>query len=115
MNARIEFLPGFAETKLPIIRLTKSRDKTTGTATFIFIRPHLFELIQKEFIIIKEMTLIWEQKKISTNDIEIIFNKGKPLLIKSIFIFKNPSEWFQFLNFMQIYSKTTGLFFTELE
>ena len=31
----------------------------------------------------------------------------------NIFIFKNNQEWFDFLNFMNCYSKETGLFFTE--
>ena len=31
-------------------------------------------------------------------------------LLKAIFIFKNEKEWFNFLNFMNFYSKETGLF-----
>jgi hypothetical protein len=31
--------------------------------------------------------------------------------IKTIFIFKNSTEWFDFLNFMNLYSKEKGLLF----
>jgi photosystem II protein len=43
MNIRIEFIKGISETTLPIIKLTKSRNGKTGTATFIFINPILFK------------------------------------------------------------------------
>jgi hypothetical protein len=57
------------------------------------------------------MYLIWDNKKIITKDIQIIFKEGKPFLIKTIFIFKNSNEWFNFLNFMNRYSKEMGLLF----
>jgi hypothetical protein len=43
----------------------------------------------------------------------VIFKQGQPFLMKIIFIFKNSQEWFNFLNFMNLYSKETGLFFSE--
>ena len=46
-------------------------------------------------------------------DIHIINKNGQPFLLKVIFIFKNSNEWFNFLNFMNFYSKETGLFFSE--
>jgi hypothetical protein len=61
-----------------------------------------------------EMSLFWDNKKISTTDVSIIFKKGKPFILKSIFLFKSASEWFNFLNFMQMYSKETGLSFSFL-
>jgi hypothetical protein len=59
------------------------------------------------------MYLLWEKKKMSTTDVKIFFKKGKPFLFKAIFIFKNSEEWFHFLNFMNFYSKETGLSFAE--
>ena len=112
ISVHIEFFEKIAELNLPLIRLTKSRNNATGTATFIFIRPSLFELTKEKPFSIQEMSLIWGEKKIKTNDLTIIFYKGKPFLIKSIFIFKNPTEWFQFLHFMNFYSKEMGLSFT---
>ena len=113
MVVTIEFLKDIQEPTLPIIRLTKSRNKTTGTATFIFIRPLVLDLLQTPAQSLEKMSLIWENKRIITSDIQIVFHKGRPFLVKSIFLFKNATEWFQFLNFMQHYSKETGLYFTE--
>ncbi len=113
MVVTIEFLKDIQEPTLPIIRLTKSRNKTTGTATFIFIRPLVLDLMQTPVQSLEKMSLVWENKRIITSDIQIMFHKGRPFLVKSIFLFKNAAEWFQFLNFMQHYSKETGLAFTE--
>lgn len=113
MNAYIEFSRGIKETELPIIKLTKSKNGKTGTATFLFIKPSVFSDNCYSFNEIDGMYLIWENNKIVTNDIFILFKDGKPFLLKAIFIFKNSQEWFNFLNFMSCYSKETGLFFAE--
>lgn len=110
----IEFFKDSPETTLPIVRLTKSRNKTTGTATFIFLRPKLFDLMKKKKTL-KQMSLIHDSTCIMTTDIKIFFYQGKPFLIKSLFIFKNSQEWFKFLTFMQVYSKKAGLSFTEFK
>lgn len=113
MTAKIEFIPEIEETTLPIVKLTKSKNGKTGTATFIFIQPNIFNLLFSKISTIDGMFLLWENKKIITKDITIMFREGKPFLLKSIFIFKNSKEWFDFLNFMNLYSKETGLFFSE--
>lgn len=102
------------EKTLPIVKLTKSKNGETGTATFLFIRPSLFS--EETFLIkplITGIYLNWGKKRISTTDISIFFEEGKPFLMKGIFIFKNSQEWFHFLNFMSSYSEETGLLFSE--
>jgi photosystem II protein len=111
MVVEIQFIEGIKEPILPIIRLTKSRNGKTGTATFIFIKPLIFSKFLTEIPTLDNIYLICDIKKISSQDIEIIFKNGKPFLIKAIFIFKNSNEWFNFLNFMNLYSKETGLLF----
>lgn len=113
MSTAIEFIPGKKEITLPIVKLTKSKDRSTGTATFLFINPTIFLSSFYENHDLNGMVLIWEQKKIITKDITIIFQEGKPFLLKAFFVFKNSSDWFEFLNFMNSYSKETGLFFAE--
>ena len=113
MSIKIEFIEGILENNSPVIKLTKSRNGTTGTATFVFINPKVFEIINIEMLIIKNLTLTWEQKKLVTNDLEVIFKNGKPFLIKAIFIFKNSQEWFDFLNLINFYSKEIGLSFSK--
>ena len=111
MVIEIQFIEGIKELTLPIVRLTKSRNGETGTATFIFIKPEIFKEYISQISTINGMYLIWDNKKIISKDIYILFKNGEPFLIKSIFIFKNSNEWFQFLNFMNSYSKETGLLF----
>ena len=111
MSVQIQFIKGISEQTLPVIKLTKSRNGKTGTATFLFIFPEIFQ--KSAFEDITNMYLVWENKEINTNEISVIFKKGKPFLLKAIFIFKNDQEWFNFLNFKNCYSKETGLFFTE--
>jgi photosystem II protein len=113
MTVQIQFIDGIFETTLPLIKLTKSINGKTGTATFIFIEPSSFDFLSYQKNTIHGMYLLWETKKISSTDIKIIFKNGKPFLLKAIFIFKNSNEWFNFLNFMNYYSKETGLSFAE--
>lgn len=104
-------LTNSSEKTLPIVKLTKSKNGETGTATFVFIKPSIFKFSNKQMI--KGMYLVWLNKQIVTNDIKIIFKEGKPFLLKAILIFKNSHDWFNFLNFMNAYSKETGLLFSE--
>lgn len=107
----IQFNRSVDEKRLPVVRLTKSKNGMTGTATFLFIKPFILENFLYVYPAINGMYLIWENNEIATRDIEIIFRDGKPFIIKSIFIFKNANEWFSFLQFMTLYSKETGLSF----
>jgi len=111
MSVKIEFVQNKKELTLPIIKLTKSRNGSTGTATFIFIKPSIFDNYNCQTVPIHGMYLLWENKKIETKEIEIFFKNGNPYILKAIFIFKNSKEWFNFLNFMNYYSKETGLSF----
>jgi len=111
MSIQIQFFDGITEPTSPIVKLTKSLNGKTGTATFIFIKPKIFDHFFYGNCPLLEMALLWENKKITTKDITIFFKEGKPFLIKSIFIFKNSTEWFNFLNFMNFYSKEKGLLF----
>jgi photosystem II protein len=113
MTAKIQFLEKTNEVTIPIIKLTKSKNGRTGTATFIFINPLIFTILKSEKKLINALYLVWDAKKILTNDLNIIFKDGKPYLLKAIFIFKNNKEWFNFLNFMVCYSKETGLSFLD--
>ena len=118
MKPQIQFVSGIEEIIVPRrIRLTKSENGETGTATFIFINPSVFSLFSSssysEPFLIESMELLWDNKKIKTNDIAVFFKRGQPIIIRSILIFKNSKEWFNFLNFMNSYAKETGLSFTE--
>jgi photosystem II protein len=113
MSIKIEFIEDILETNSPIIKLTKSRNGKTGTATFVFIYPEIFFPKKLSENPITGTYLLWDTKEIISKDIQVIFKQGQPFLMKIIFIFKNSQEWFNFLNFMNLYSKETGLFFSE--
>jgi photosystem II protein len=113
MGVSIQFIHGLQEETLPVVKLTKSKTGKTGTATFIFIQPSIFNSLNSSFITINGMYLLWDDKEIKTKDISIFFKDGKPFSMKVIFLFKNAFEWFNFLNFMNAYSKETGLYFEE--
>lgn len=117
---QIQFISGFEEMTIPRrVRLTKSENGETGTATFLFFEPTVFSIFLNfssiNPIVIKSMSLVWDKKQITTKDIKIYFKNGKPLVIRSVLIFRNSKDWFNFLNFMSCYSKETGLSFTEFK
>jgi photosystem II protein len=110
----IEFIKGVSETVLPLIKMTRSKNGKTGTATFVFINPLIFEkLNQKNFLKIEAVSLVSKQKSLFTQELELLFKKGKPYLIKATFFFKKDEEWFHFLSFMSNYSKENSLLFSE--
>jgi photosystem II protein len=113
MNISIEFTKGYKEKTLPVIKLTRSRNGKTGTATFIFIEPLIFHAVYSQSFEVDSVTLVGNNEKIITHDITIFFKEGKPFLLKAIFLFKDSTDWFNFLNFMRQYSKETGLTFSE--
>lgn len=108
MKTFITLSNNIKELRLPFVKVTKSKNGKTGTATFLFLHPFLF--LQKNYKI-ESMCLIWDQKKICTNKLTILFRQGSPFLLKAIFVFTNAEEWFMFLSFMNIYSKERGLSF----
>jgi len=113
MIPQIQFIKGVRENTLPIVKLTRSKNGQTGTATFVFIYPEIFFSKKISENPITGTYLLWDTKEIISKDIQVIFKQGQPFLMKIIFIFKNSQEWFNFLNFMNLYSKETGLFFSE--
>nr|YP_009545368.1 photosystem II protein W [Mallomonas splendens]AYO28522.1 photosystem II protein W [Mallomonas splendens] len=107
MVIQIQLIEGKKETTIPLIKLTKSKNKQTGTATFVFIKP---KTLMEKFSLksITGVHLLWNNKKIVTNEVDLLFSEGQPFLVRALFIFKNPKEWFEFFSFMNAYSKETG-------
>ena len=66
----------------PFVQLTKSKNKMTGTATFLFVYPSIFTNYSFHSNTLNGMFLVWEKKKIQTNDVTIFFRNGQPFLIK---------------------------------
>jgi len=112
MKAHIQFILGFDEKALPAVRLTRSRDGSTGTATFRFTNPNILDkkIVKKGEI--TGMYLIDNEGILETRDLKAIFINGRPIGVESIYIMKSPESWNRFMRFMDRYGKTNGLVFT---
>jgi photosystem II protein len=113
MEAKIQFIKGLDEPVLPDVRLTRSRDGSTGTATFRFKNPNILDKSTAKQGEITGMYLIDEEGILETRDVTAHFINGKPETIKSIYIMKSPKAWDRFMRFMERYGTTNGLVFTK--
>jgi len=116
MKSFIEILPFSKEKKIPLIKLTKSKKGNTGSATLLFVRPDTLNRSILKKLPIDSIKLIAGKKEIKSRKIEIIFQKGKPFLLKAIFIFPTKEDYLSFFYFINIYAKENKLsYFKEFE
>lgn len=113
MEAKIQFIKYLDEEILPDVRLTRSRDGSTGTATFRFKNPKILDKSTSKEGEITGMYLVDEEGILETRDVNVRFINGKPAAVESIYIMKNPESWDRFMRFMNRYGKTNGLVFTK--
>ncbi len=113
MEAKIQFIKGLDEKILPDVRLTRSRDGSTGTATFRFKNPNILDKSTAKEGEITGMYLIDEEGILETRNVNARFINGKPEAIESIYIMKSPEAWDRFMRFMERYGETNGLVFTK--
>ena len=111
MKARIQFIKGIDETTIPVVNITRSRDGSTGTATFIFKNANvLYNKVNQNSEIIG-MFMIDNEGTLSTKDINAKFVDGKPTSIQAIYIIKSPESWDRFMRFMERYADEHNLTF----
>ena len=111
--AFIQFIQGINETVIPDVKLTRSRDGSTGTATFRFNNPDILQSGMENKGDITGMYLQDEEGKIVTKDVNAKFINGKPEAIEAIYIIKSPTEWDRFMRFMERYANDNQLSFTK--
>ena len=111
MKPIIQFIKGIDEVTIPIVNITRSRDGSTGTATFIFQNPNIFYNILGTENEITGMFLIDKEGTLSTRDITAKFIKGKPKTIQATYIIKNSESWDRFMRFMERYANENKLTF----
>nr|YP_009391947.1 photosystem II protein W [Acrosorium ciliolatum]ARW60091.1 photosystem II protein W [Acrosorium ciliolatum] len=111
--AFIQFIEGINETVVPNVKLTRSRDGSTGTATFRFNNPDIIQLSMQEKGDIQGMYLKDEEGQLVTTDVNAKFINGKPKGIECIYIIKSPNEWDRFMRFMERYANNNNLSFTK--
>ena len=106
--ATIQFSVGVDEEKAPDeVRLTRSRDGSTGTATFYFERPKALDKDSKDEI--TGMYLIDEDGELATRDVKARFVNGEPVGIEAVYVMRSPQEWDRFMLFMERYAEQNGL------
>ena len=113
MKPKIQFIKGLDEKVLPEVKLTRSRDGSTGTATFRFKNPNILDKSTTKEGEITGMYLIDEEGLLETRDVNARFLNGKPEAIEAIYIMKNPEAWDRFMRFMERYGEENGLRFAK--
>jgi photosystem II protein len=110
--AVIQFIQGINEDVVPDVRLTRSRDGSTGTATFRFLNPRVLELENQKGVI-TGMYLIDEEGQIITRDVNARFVNGRPQGIEAVHVMQDKESWDRFMRFMERYSANNGLTFSK--
>ena len=111
--AHIQFIKGINENVIPDIQLTRSKDGSTGTATFRFNNPDILTFDMQDKGDITGMYLKDEEGELVTRDVNAKFINGKPKAIESVYIIKSPKDWDRFMRFMERYSNEHNLSFTK--
>ncbi|MEL7034279.1 MAG: photosystem II reaction center protein Psb28 [Cyanobacteria bacterium J06592_8] len=109
--ATIQFARGVDEDKIADVRLTRSRDKTQGTATFYFENPKALDSDFGEEI--TGMYMIDEEGELLTREVKAKFINGKPEIIEALYVMNSEEEWDRFMRFMNRYAESNGLEFSK--
>ena len=112
-SAEIQFVKGLEEKVVPDIKLTRARDGSSGTATFNFKNPNVFDASTASEGAVTGMFLVDEEGEMSTTEVNASFVNGKPQSIESLLLLKSPQEWDRFMRFMERYGEANGLGFNK--
>ena len=101
-----------AETQVPDVALTRSRDGSTGTATFRFEKASVLTLNDVwDNGLITGLWLQDEEGHLSTTDVTVTFGRGKPKGVVAILVLRSSEEWERFMRFMKRYAEANELEF----
>ena len=109
--AEIQFARGISEPTIPDVRLTRSRDGQSGTATFYFEEPQILGKDSTEDI--TGMYMVDEEGEIVTREVKAKFINGRPHSLEGILIMRSSEEWDRFMRFMERYAEEQGLEFSK--
>eukprot|EP00897_Mesotaenium_endlicherianum_P000478 jgi/Mesen1/10430/ME000082S09936 len=111
-GAVIQFIRGTDEQTVPDVKLTRSVDGTSGTATFLFDQPSVFDS-SKELGDITGLYMIDEEGAISSVDVSAKFVNGKPAKIEARYVMRTTKDWDRFMRFMERYAEINNLGFVK--
>ena len=98
---------------IPDIKLTRARDGSSGTATFRFKNPNVFDASTASRGEVTGMFLVDDEGEMSTTDVNANFVNGKPQSLESVYLMTSPEEWDRFMRFMERYGEANGLAFNK--
>ncbi|PSC72893.1 photosystem II reaction cent isoform B [Micractinium conductrix] len=110
MASNMQFIKGIDEPTIPEVKLTRSRDGASGTATFVFQNPAIFEA-SSELGDITGLYMNDDEGTITTVDVQAKFVNGKPDKIEVKYVMRSSFEWDRFMRFMERYAEDMGLGF----
>ncbi len=111
--ATMQFFPGTDEPVVPQVKLTRSKDGSTGTASFVFENPKA--LSGDNIDGITGLYMVDEEGELVTKDVNARFVNGQPFALEAMYIIRSSGEWDRFIRFMERYSDANGMGLTKKE
>lgn len=108
--ASLQFIKGVKEPTVPEIKLMRSRTGGSGSATFVFDNPSIFQA-SGEMGEITGLFMVDDEGEMSTTDVKAKFVNGKPQAIEAKINMRSQFEWDRFMRFMDRYAEEAGLGF----
>ena len=90
--------------------MTRGRDGASGTASFVFKEPTVFEA-SSNLGDITGLYMVDDEGVLQTVDVQAKFINGKPSAIEARYIMRSTMEWDRFMRFMERYAEDQGLGF----
>ena len=113
MASSLQFIKGVEEPSVPDVKLTRSRDGSNGTATFVFGEPAVLSTTE-EVGEITGLYMIDDEGTIQTVDVSAKFVNGKPDRIEAVHVMKTTAQWDRFMRFMERYAEDHDLGFNKV-
>ncbi|NJL42867.1 MAG: photosystem II reaction center protein Psb28 [Pseudanabaena sp. SU_2_4] len=113
MTARIE-LARNVEEEADDVKITRSKDGATSTATFYFAEPICMNgENQSSNTPILGMFMIDDEGELVTRNVNAKFINGRPAGIEAIYKMDGEFEWERFMRFMNRYAEANGMGFSK--
>ncbi len=112
MTAKIQLTRGIDE-EASDVKMTRAKDGSNGTATFIFKEPNCTNEKNQALTDITGMFMTDDEGEIVTRNVNAKFINGKPAGIEAIYIINSPQEWERFMRFMNRYAEANDMGFNK--
>mmetsp|Transcript_24458 Transcript_24458/g.77298 ORF Transcript_24458/g.77298 Transcript_24458/m.77298 type:complete len:176 (+) Transcript_24458:249-776(+) len=111
-GSALQFIRGVDESCVPDVKLTRAKDGSSGTATFVFDEPDVFDS-SGEMGEITGLYMVDDEGSLQTVDVNAKFVNGQPAGIEARYVMKSSFEWDRFMRFMERYAEDNELGFSK--